>query len=193
MTATAQQYLLATVHCSWKLAFTWICQILAMRDSRKRPLSGRDGSLSPPPLKRKIESVTTSEALHNLSSDNPYCSRSTLTWDLENAVASFFTPVSQKEPERTTWRVVHGSLLVGHYRTGGDAGKCPSPKRLRVAGFDFVLQPFLIPSPTISQQLYLIILKYFLRTLPSYDLCLGTSSVGTQRTGSGGIQACLGG
>ncbi|KAL1981522.1 hypothetical protein VTN96DRAFT_2503 [Rasamsonia emersonii] len=48
--------------------------------------------VSPPPLKRKIESTTTSQA-----------------------VASFFTPASQKKPEKVTWRIVNNSLVVGKY------------------------------------------------------------------------------
>ncbi|KAL9119120.1 MAG: hypothetical protein Q9187_004323 [Circinaria calcarea] len=91
----------------------------------------RHGSLSPPPTKRKFESTTT-----------------------KKAVASFFTPVSQKEPERVTWRVVESSLLVGRYSpspapkstpesataTEGGEGKEkgePVVKRRKIAAFDF--------------------------------------------------------
>ncbi|KAI9874270.1 MAG: hypothetical protein M1830_009936, partial [Pleopsidium flavum] len=81
----------------------------------KRPPSARDGSLSPPPLKRKFESTTT-----------------------KSAIASFFTPVSQKEPDKTTWRVINNSLLIGRYRLDDkDRREQPPTKRRRIAGFDF--------------------------------------------------------
>ncbi|KAL7268978.1 DNA kinase/phosphatase Pnk1 [Rhizina undulata] len=38
--------------------------------------------------------------------------RSTTT---KYAVANFFKPISQKEPEKTTWKLVHNTLLVGKY------------------------------------------------------------------------------
>jgi len=42
-----------------------------MNDTRKskRPSSAYDGSLSPPPVKRKFESTTTSEAMKNVLDD----------------------------------------------------------------------------------------------------------------------------
>ncbi|RPB28575.1 PNK3P-domain-containing protein [Terfezia boudieri ATCC MYA-4762] len=52
----------------------------------------RAGNISPPPLKRKVLSTTTSAT-----------------------VANFFKPLSQKEPEKTTWRIVDKSLLVANY------------------------------------------------------------------------------
>lgn len=60
-------------------------------------------------------------------------------------MASFFTPLSQKEPEKTTWRVVNDSLLIGRYRTGDDNGEQPPSKRRRIAGFDFVTTSYLRP------------------------------------------------
>lgn len=56
-------------------------------------------------------------------------------------MASFFTPLSRKEPEKTTWRIVNDSLLIGRYRTGDDHEKLPPAKRRRIAGFDFVTTP----------------------------------------------------
>ncbi|MCJ1301277.1 hypothetical protein MMC08_004076 [Hypocenomyce scalaris] len=82
----------------------------------KRSISAREGSLSPPPVKRKLESTTT-----------------------KKAVASFFTPVSKKEPEKITWRVVNRSLLVGASTPEPSSTKndAPAKKRRKIAAFDF--------------------------------------------------------
>ncbi|MCJ1249949.1 hypothetical protein MMC30_007175 [Trapelia coarctata] len=87
------------------------------KPSMKRVAGSAARSPSPPPLRRKIESTTTSKS-----------------------VASFFTPVSKKEPEKMTWRVVHNSLLVGRYKpvTGLLDSKMIPPKRRKIAAFDFV-------------------------------------------------------
>ena len=64
----------------------------------------------------------------------------------EKAVASFFTPISKKDPEPITWRIVEQSLLVGKYcpRTYPKDIDEPSAKRRKVAAFDFVrFQPVL--------------------------------------------------
>lgn len=55
---------------------------------RSAPYGQRD--ISPPPVKRRIESTTTN-----------------------NAVASFFKPASQKPPEKISWRIVSDSLIIG--------------------------------------------------------------------------------
>ncbi|KAE8144904.1 polynucleotide kinase 3'-phosphatase [Aspergillus avenaceus] len=68
------------------------------------------GAISPPPVKRKIESAVT-----------------------KKSVSSFFTPTSQKKPEPITWRVVN-SLVVGRYSTGADRGL--SAEKSKVAAFD---------------------------------------------------------
>ncbi|KAI9848171.1 MAG: hypothetical protein M1837_000845 [Sclerophora amabilis] len=81
----------------------------------KRSASSREGSISPPPVKRAVKSTTT-----------------------KTAVSSFFTPTSKKEPEKTTWRTVDNSLLVAKYaasKTGASSG--PSQKRVKIASFDF--------------------------------------------------------
>ncbi|KAL5363801.1 polynucleotide kinase 3 phosphatase-domain-containing protein [Aspergillus floccosus] len=75
----------------------------------KRPSSPR--SISPPPLKRKIESSITKQA-----------------------VSSFFTPASQRKPEKITWRIVKNSLVVGRYAKETDH-KAGSEKP-KVAAFD---------------------------------------------------------
>ncbi|KAI4236292.1 MAG: hypothetical protein LQ349_002629 [Xanthoria aureola] len=67
-------------------------------------------SVSPPPIRRKLESTTT-----------------------KKAVAGFFTPASKKSPDRTHWRVVNGTLLVGRY-SPYDAHPV---KRRKIAAFDF--------------------------------------------------------
>ncbi|KAF2840849.1 putative DNA 3'-phosphatase Tpp1 [Patellaria atrata CBS 101060] len=77
--------------------------------------SAEDRGLSPPPLKRKQQSTTTSKA-----------------------VANFFKPVSQKEPEDITWRIVHESLLIGRYQPNENSSSTePAPKRRKIAVFDF--------------------------------------------------------
>ncbi|KAI9723474.1 MAG: hypothetical protein M1828_004204 [Chrysothrix sp. TS-e1954] len=66
--------------------------------------------VSPPPFKkRKIQSTTTA-----------------------NGVASFFTAVSQKAPERTTWREIDDTLLVARYGDHMPVGE----KACRIAAFD---------------------------------------------------------
>ncbi|KAF7156868.1 hypothetical protein CNMCM5623_000713 [Aspergillus felis] len=70
-------------------------------------------AISPPPLKRKIESTVT-----------------------KRTVASFFTPTSQKKPEKITWRVVNNSLVIGKYTTS--PGEQPARReKAKVAAFDF--------------------------------------------------------
>ncbi len=66
----------------------------------------------------------------------------------ENAVASFFTPTSQKLPDKVVWqeRAKHGdserSLLVGKYTPSSEYKTTESlareMKRNKVAAFDFV-------------------------------------------------------
>ncbi|MCJ1258884.1 hypothetical protein MMC24_006718 [Lignoscripta atroalba] len=82
----------------------------------KRGPSVNEGSLSPPPTKRKYESTTT-----------------------KKAIASFFTPVSKKEPEKIAWRIVNNSLLAGKYDPGAGPSQSsePASKRTKIAAFDF--------------------------------------------------------
>ncbi|PTU19257.1 hypothetical protein P175DRAFT_0461841 [Aspergillus ochraceoroseus IBT 24754] len=68
--------------------------------------------ISPPPLKRKVESTLT-----------------------KKAAASFFTPASQKKPEPFTWRIVKNSLVVGKYSIGAEQKQ--SSTTPKVAAFDF--------------------------------------------------------
>ncbi|KIV88376.1 polynucleotide kinase 3'-phosphatase [Exophiala mesophila] len=78
----------------------------------KRATPHSTGSISPPPIKRKIDSTTTSKA-----------------------VATFFKPASQRPPENLIWRIVENSLVVGRYNPNEktqDEPKLP----VKVAAFD---------------------------------------------------------
>jgi len=56
------------------------------------------------------------------------------------AIANFFKPQSQKEPEKTTWRVIDRSLLVAKY----DNKTIPTySKPRKIAAFDLVGIPSL--------------------------------------------------
>lgn len=84
-------------------------------DTRKRKLVG--DTVAP---KRKVRSTTT-----------------------KAGVADFFKPVSEKEPEKITWKLVANTLVVGKYlnTTVADEGSSSTPAQLnrkRIAGFDLV-------------------------------------------------------
>jgi bifunctional polynucleotide phosphatase/kinase len=80
---------------------------------------------------------------------------------IENAVASFFTPASQKAPEKMQWQERGAdedsprTLLVGRYVPAKDAGADSNKNRRKVAAFDFVS----LLSPIFLQ--YIIILLIF--------------------------------
>lgn len=97
---------------------------------RKEP-SGRN--VSPPPVKRRIQSTTTSECLYaayNFAVDEE---------KLEDKVASFFKPLSEKPTETTTWNVVESSLLVAHHEPFPELiQERRQSKRRRIAAFDLV-------------------------------------------------------
>jgi len=60
----------------------------------------------------------------------------------ENAVKSFFTPASQKAPEKTRWTTAHNTLLIAHYATSPDVEQeRRRHKRRKIAAFDMVLFP----------------------------------------------------
>lgn len=90
----------------------------------KRKLE-HNAPISPPPLRRKVQSTTT-----------------------QTAVASFFTPTSQKPPEKIIWQErgpnddTPSTLLVGKYvpssAPNSDSNDFnTATKRLKVAAFDF--------------------------------------------------------
>lgn len=81
-----------------------------MSPSSLKRVSSTDRDISPPP-KRRATSTTTS-----------------------NAVANFFKPASQKEPEKVAFHVVHDTLLVGRYDTPNLAAR---EKPVKIAAFDF--------------------------------------------------------
>ncbi|EHA19207.1 hypothetical protein ASPNIDRAFT_122702 [Aspergillus niger ATCC 1015] len=76
-------------------------------------------AISPPPLKRKVESTITSKT-------HLFCS--------QKAVSSFFTPTSQKKPEQITWRIVNNSAVIGKYTS--DSSHKNSTEKPRIAAFD---------------------------------------------------------
>ena len=90
-----------------------IVRVAGMSGTPKRkPNQTKD--VSPPPAKRKVQSTTN-----------------------QKQVASFFTPQSQKGPNKTVWRMVQDSLLVAkHQPEGTSRGNIGSFKRRKVAAFD---------------------------------------------------------
>ncbi|OBT51128.1 hypothetical protein VE04_07182, partial [Pseudogymnoascus sp. 24MN13] len=94
------------------------------RDPKRKNDDRDEKPISPPPVKRKVQSTTT-----------------------KDAVSSFFKPTSQKPPEPLTWseRAVNEdtktSLIVGKYVPQGTS-TAPSdaapaaPKKTRIAAFD---------------------------------------------------------
>ena len=96
---------------------------------KKRP-SSNDRGVSPPPSKRKQQSTTTST--YNADSDgNTFADPR-----LGKAVANFFTPLSKKEPEKMSWRIVNNSLLVGRY--AASTAYSVAKGQTKIAAFDFV-------------------------------------------------------
>ncbi|KAJ6113659.1 Polynucleotide kinase 3 phosphatase [Penicillium sp. IBT 18751x] len=69
--------------------------------------------ISPPPLRRKVESSITTET----------------------AAANFFTPASQKKPEPIKWRILGTSLIIGKYTPENNAPNLPKKDR-KIAAFD---------------------------------------------------------
>jgi bifunctional polynucleotide phosphatase/kinase len=73
--------------------------------------STADRDVSPPPTRRKVTTTTTSKA-----------------------VANFFKPASQKEPEKLTFTTVDDSLIVAHF---DNAHKVYRSRPTKIAAFDF--------------------------------------------------------
>jgi len=107
---------------------------------------------------------------------------------VENSVASFFTPISQKPPEKVkiTWQErganddTPPTLLVGKYEPSGHSSPSPvaGTKRRKVAAFDFVSHEH-----SIFNLHFLTILS---RTLLSSRLRRERNSLPMPKTGSGG-------
>lgn len=96
-------------------------------------------SLSPPPLKKKLPSVTTSTSkmFYPRSKRSDFRLIGTLFPD--KAVQNFFRPASQKEPEKMAWRVVNESLLIGRFLpTHALEAAAKSQGKRKIAAFDFV-------------------------------------------------------
>jgi bifunctional polynucleotide phosphatase/kinase len=86
--------------------------------SIKRPPPPDERAISPPPIKRKIESTTTS-----------------------SAISSFFKPTSQKPPDKTSWRIINDSLIIGQHTPSPAPSKSTStpqarPHPVKIAAFD---------------------------------------------------------
>jgi bifunctional polynucleotide phosphatase/kinase len=95
----------------------------------KRP-SSNDQGVSPPASKRKQQSTTTSKLCTNTRRTHA------LIHSTGKAVANFFTPLSKKEPEKMTWRVVKDSLLIGRYAALN--ARSAAKGRIKIAAFDLV-------------------------------------------------------
>ncbi|TLD04300.1 uncharacterized protein PgNI_11937 [Pyricularia grisea] len=119
-------------------------RVWTMSSPGKRRAS--NAAISPPPIKRKAQTTITKspafktlEWSENLETDNNVAS--------ETAVASFFTPTSQKPKERTIWNErippnngkdnndARATLLVAQYSPENYQTEPPS-KRRKVAAFD---------------------------------------------------------
>ncbi|KAL8827128.1 MAG: hypothetical protein Q9191_003376 [Dirinaria sp. TL-2023a] len=89
----------------------------------KRSTSAREGLVSPPPTKRRVDPNITGKA-----------------------IASFFTPASKKQPSQLIWRVINSSLLLGSYdpRSGNNP-----PERRKIAAFDLVRSDFILFSSSL--------------------------------------------
>ncbi|KFY58368.1 hypothetical protein V496_06177 [Pseudogymnoascus sp. VKM F-4515 (FW-2607)] len=90
------------------------------RDPKRKNDDRDDKPISPPPIKRKVQSKTT-----------------------KDAVSSFFKPTSQKPPEPITWseRAVNEdtptTLVVGKYVPPGTSNDAPpTAPRKKIAAFD---------------------------------------------------------
>ncbi|TVY50050.1 Bifunctional polynucleotide phosphatase/kinase [Lachnellula occidentalis] len=108
----------------------------------KRKQSTLDAPVSPPPLRRKVQSTTT--RMSSMVTSRPiYTSADMFS---ETAVASFFTPASQKPPEKVVWQErapnddTPNTLLVGKYEPANDPVSTSNEhesRKKKVAAFDF--------------------------------------------------------
>ncbi len=113
-----------------------------MRSGRGVKREPSISNISPPPLKRKVQSTTTSGCSIFFSLSPVFLldlKISDVGWP-DKAIANFFTPLSQKKPDQITWRIVNHSVLVGKYgpeEPNGERNAGHVAKR-RIAAFDLV-------------------------------------------------------
>lgn len=87
------------------------CHVKSIMFLQSRKRSGSEsGTLSPPPVKRKIAATTTNKA-----------------------VADFFKPASAKEPEKTSFRTLHATLLAAQH---DHAHTISRQRPVKIAAFD---------------------------------------------------------
>ena len=77
----------------------------------KRAATSEDKSISPPPPKRKLTTTTTNKA-----------------------VANFFKPASEKEADKTAFRILHETLFNVRYESPNTLARS---KPVKIAAFDF--------------------------------------------------------
>ncbi len=102
-----------------------------------------DRDISPPPGKRKPSG--------SLQRKGPqYFIKALCWWFLEKAVANFFKPVSQKEPEQVTWAIRNNSLLTARYQPLSRSLKSLNDgAKRRIAVFDFVSVSSFVQAQTV--------------------------------------------
>jgi hypothetical protein len=147
----------------------------------KRRATTKDVSISPPPTKRKQISTTTRKlfqpSMISSATHADICAQ-------ENAVVSFFTPASKKEPEKIIWRVINDSLLIARYNAKGTNKADILEKGHRIAGFDLVRIANISASSSITS-----LIQARSRTLRLLDRHQGTNSGRTLQIGSGGMMS----
>lgn len=85
-----------------------------MPSPQLKRLASTDREISPPPAKRTAITTTTTT----------------------KAVSNFFTPASQKAPDKVTFQIIHDTLLIArHAFSPADIANLPRP--LKIAAFDF--------------------------------------------------------
>lgn len=106
-----------SIRPTFTIPFTQSLQSTRMSSGARKRKSPTSEAAAKAPAKRRVQSTTT-----------------------QTGVSNFFKPTSQKEPEKTTWRLVAKTLLVGKYSNKAAAEGSPAPAdgKKRIAGFDLV-------------------------------------------------------
>ena len=104
------------ISTSWRpvLACAQFSTLMAPGSLKRVASTDRDIS---PPAKRKATPTATTTTVTN------------------KAVANFFTPASQKEPEKVSFQIIHDSLLIARYENATASRSKSGP--LKIAAFDF--------------------------------------------------------